>query len=138
MVAMTSRHGPIHGSACTRSDQLTSLLEWIVFAGNRSRSGQGSSSTMDEDAKRWKTLWSTKAPGKMNITLWRFAHDCLPCGHQLQKRKIPARDVCVFCNQHETIGHALLFCQFADEVWRQVRAEFPIQLQRRSFRSPRI
>jgi hypothetical protein len=46
------------------------------FVVDRSRKGQGSSSVNQHDCKRWKTLWSTKAPGKMKITLWRFAHDC--------------------------------------------------------------
>ncbi|KAE8772029.1 retrotransposon unclassified [Hordeum vulgare] len=73
----------------------------------------------------------------MKVTLWRFAHDCLPCGHQLQKRKIPARTSCIFCNQHETIEHSLLFYQFADKVWTQVKADFPVQLRRSVFFSPR-
>jgi hypothetical protein len=47
------------------------------FAVDRSRKGQGSSSANQDDCKRWKPLWSTKAPGKMKITLWRFAHDCV-------------------------------------------------------------
>jgi hypothetical protein len=74
----------------------------------------------------------------MKITLWRFAHDCLPCGHQLQKRQIPARSECVFCGRHETIEHALLFCQFAREVWDAVRNEHLIDLQRKHFTSPRV
>ena len=108
------------------------------FAVERSRSSRGSSSSsLDGDAKQWKMLWAAKAPGKMKITLWRFAHDCLLCGHQLQKRKIPARTSCIFCNQHETIEHSLLFCQFADEVWTQVKSEFTVQLRCSLFFSPR-
>jgi hypothetical protein len=108
------------------------------FATVRSQSGQGlSSASLDDDTKRWKTLWSSRAPGKMKITLWRFAHDCLPCGHQLQKRHVPASPTCVFCNQYETVEHALLFCQFAREVWQQVKTVFTVHLRRSCFTSPR-
>jgi hypothetical protein len=109
------------------------------FAVQRSSSGQGSSSAAldDVNARLWKKLWANKAPGKMIITLWRFAHDCLPCGHQLLNHNIPAVAECVFCNQYETVKHALLFCQYAREVWQGVKAEHEIQLQRKSFTSPR-
>jgi hypothetical protein len=80
------------------------------FACDRSRAGQGSSSAVGVNSKLWKKLWQCKVPGKMKITTWRFAHDCLPCGHQLQKRHIPASPLCIFCGQHETVEHALLFC----------------------------
>src|SRR5207247_915809 len=98
------------------------------FATARSQFGQGSSSAIADDTKRWRTLWSTKAPGKMKITLWRFAHDCLPCGQQLQRRHIPVSSLCVFCNQEEMVEHALLFCQFVYEVWQQVKAHFGVHL----------
>jgi hypothetical protein len=109
------------------------------FAVDRSNTGKGSSSsTLDNaDSKLWRKLWANKAPGKMIITLWRFAHDCLPCGHQLQKRNIPASPACVFCSQYETVDHALLSCQYANEVWQGIKPEHEIHLRRNSFISPR-
>jgi hypothetical protein len=68
-------------------------------ATDQSKRGQGSSSVNSDNSKTWKRLWATKAPGKMKITLWRFAHDCLPCGHQLQKRHIPASPNCIYILQ---------------------------------------
>jgi hypothetical protein len=53
----------------------------------------------------------------MKIMLWRFAHDCLPSGHQLQKRHVPAAPTYIYCNRYEIVEHALLFCPFASEVW---------------------
>jgi hypothetical protein len=109
------------------------------FAVDRSKSGLGSSSTtLDSvDSKLWKKLWESKAPGKMIITMWRFAHDCLPCGHQFQKRNIPASTECVFCNKHETVEHALLLCPYAREVWQGIQSEHDIHLRMKSFISPR-
>jgi hypothetical protein len=73
----------------------------------------------------------------MKITLWSFAHDCLPCGHQLQKWHVPASPTCVFCNQYKTVEHALLFCQFAHDVWQQVKTVFIVHLCRSCFTSSR-
>ncbi|KAE8783266.1 non-ltr retroelement reverse transcriptase [Hordeum vulgare] len=73
----------------------------------------------------------------MKITLWRFAHNCLPSGQQLVERHIPASSSCVFCNRFETVEHTLLFCPYASEVWSTVKEFQPIHLHRRSFTSTR-
>jgi hypothetical protein len=66
----------------------------------------------------------------MKILLWRFAHDCLPSGHQLCRRQIPASDACLFCNREERVEHTLLFCPYAREVWRPVKAAYLVRLCR--------
>jgi hypothetical protein len=68
--------------------------------------GKGEPSDQVCCAKDWKNLWSIKAPPKMKIVLWRFAHNCLPTGQQLRMRKIPADDPCCHCGRDETIEHA--------------------------------
>jgi hypothetical protein len=105
---------------------------------DRSKPGLGSSSLVLDNSKIWKKLWATKVPGKMKITLWRFAQDCLPCGHQLQKRHVPVSTSCIYCHQHETVEHALLFCPFAKEVWQDVKSDHMIHLHRMGFTSPRV
>jgi hypothetical protein len=69
----------------------------------------------------------------MNIHLWCFAHDCLPSGIQLSKRHVPEVGNCIFCDRPESIEHALLFCQFARAVWRDVKQVIPLQLKRKEF-----
>jgi hypothetical protein len=59
-----------------------------------STSGHGLSSDASAESIMWKTLWNIKAPGKMKVTLWHMAHDCLLTGHQLRRRHIPASDSC--------------------------------------------
>jgi hypothetical protein len=114
------------------------LARACKFKEQRSANGCGLTSGTEGDSKLWKSLWSVKAPGKMKINLWRFAHDCLPSGHQLQKRHIPACPDCIFCGRHESIEHALLFCQYAREVWEAVRTDYPMNLQRKGFTSTRV
>jgi hypothetical protein len=46
------------------------------------------------EEKMWKKLWNIKAPGKMKITLWRLAQECILSGFQLRQRNIPADDSC--------------------------------------------
>jgi hypothetical protein len=75
--------------------------------------GRGSGSDRSQEEKNWKAVWSITAPGKMKIVLWRMIHDCLPTGHQLVRRHIPADERCYFCGQQERVEHLLLMCPFA-------------------------
>src|SRR5438128_636500 len=83
-------------------------------------------------------LWNIKALGKMKITLWRMAHGCLSSGHQLRHRQILTSDACAFCSREERVEHTLLFCPYADEVWRQIKLAFPIHLQRKYFINTKV
>jgi hypothetical protein len=123
-----------HGSYSVRSSY--NLARSAKFIHSRSKSGFGISSTWMDREKEWKEVWKIKAPGKMLIHLWRFAHDCLPSGAQLCKRKIPASGLCIFCDRPEGIEHAMLTCQFARMVWQEVKQHYPIKLERKGFRSP--
>jgi hypothetical protein len=99
--------------------------------------GHGLPLNFESEVKHWKAIWAIKAPNKMNIVLWRFAHDCLPSGLQLRRRNIPTNPACVHCGREESVEHCLLFCQFASEVWSHVKKCFDIHLCRRNFRSPK-
>lgn len=73
----------------------------------------------------------------MKIVLWRLAHDCLPTGLQLLRRRVPALGNCPFCCRPESIEHCLLFCQYARAVWEEIKLSFHIKLRRSEFRSPK-
>jgi hypothetical protein len=77
---------------------------------------KGNTSDAKAVEKDWKALWRIKAPGKMIIHLWRFAHNYLPSGVELSKRQVPDTGPCVFSDRSEDIVHALLSCQFAGMV----------------------
>jgi hypothetical protein len=99
----------------------------------QSTKSRGTCSGSEQDAKLWKKLWATKAPGKMKINVWRLAHDCLPTGAQLCRRHIPASGACVYCKREETAEHVFLFCQFANEVWQEIKLAYDIHLRRKFF-----
>jgi hypothetical protein len=103
----------------------------------RSVPNQGLSLTTEDNSRLWKKLWAIKVPGKMKITLWRFIHDCLASGHQLKHRHIQASDDCVYCGRLEHAAHTMLFCQFAKDVWNELKVSFPVKLQKKSFINPK-
>jgi hypothetical protein len=125
-----------NGAYSVRSAYHLARTEAFYLA--RSMPKQGLSSTREDEAPLWKKLWAIKAPGKMKITLWRFIHDCLPSGHQLKHRHIPAPDACVYCGRMEHAVHTMMFCQFARDVWNELKAFFSIKLQRKNFINPKV
>jgi hypothetical protein len=120
-----------HGTFTVRSAYF--MARSAKFIHSRSKTDVGISSNWMDSEKQWKSIWKTKAPGKMPIHLWRFAHDCLPSGFQLCKRRVPASGLCVFCDRLEGIEHSLLTCQFARMVWTEVKFHVPIKLDRKAF-----
>jgi ribonuclease HI len=100
---------------------------------DQSKKGRGSHSALQDDSAYWKKLCAIKAPGKMKINIWRFAHDCLPSGSQLVRRHIPASAACSVCGREETAAHCFLFCQYAKEFWRVIKHLYGFHLRRKSF-----
>lgn len=108
------------------------------FMAVRSKNGFGQCSDRTREERFWKAIWNVKAPNKMKVVLWRFAHDCLPSGTQLAGRHIPTSDLCCFCARPESVEHALLFCPYARNVWEMIKNVFGISLQRYNFLSPKL
>jgi hypothetical protein len=66
----------------------------------------------------------------MKIVLWGMAHDCLPTGHQLRHRQIPADD-----GQVEYVEHLFLHYPFATAVWDSVKEGIQLRLARKDLRN---
>jgi hypothetical protein len=67
-----------HGLFSVRSAY--NLSRSSKFFRTLSSSKRGLPSNWSASERDWKAIWKVKAPGKMNIHLWRFSHDCLPRG----------------------------------------------------------
>jgi hypothetical protein len=118
-----------HGTYTVRS--CYNLVRTAKFFQERSKAG-GLNSGWVANEKLWKALWKITAPGKMKIHVWRFVHDCLPSGVQLRKHQVPETGPCIFCGRMESSAHALLTCQFARVVWREVKQRIHLTLDRKS------
>jgi hypothetical protein len=104
---------------------------------DRSGKGGGTNSVIEADCIFWRKLWSIKAPGKMKINLWRFAHNCLLWAGVSKCAEDTFRPPPALLWPGGTIEHIFLFCQFAHEVWQEIKKTYGIQLCRKSFTSPK-
>jgi hypothetical protein len=129
--------GPMPSSMSTRSNQPTIWCDLRILCHGTSLSKRGL--PMDSIVKEnlWKKLWSIKAPGKTKIVLWILEHDCLPSGSQLRRCNIPTSNACLFCNRQESVIHTIVFCPYATEVWRAVKAVYHVHLVRKHFSTPK-
>jgi hypothetical protein len=115
-----------HGNYTVRSAYYFALSNKFFQA--QGTAAKGNTSYAKAVEKDWKALWRIKAPGKMIIHLWRLVHNCLPSGVELSKIQVSDTGTCVFCDRSEDIVHALLSCQFARMVWREVKQTVSLQL----------
>jgi hypothetical protein len=126
----------------TRSGMFTVKSAYFLarneaFFLSTSSKGKGNTSNQSGATKEWKQLWAVKAPPKMKIVLWRFAHNCLPTGKNLKSMNITAQYTCCYCGREEDATHVFLTCQYASEVWKQLKAKGGLRRRFKSFRSPR-
>jgi hypothetical protein len=68
-----------------------------------------------------KELWEVKAPNKCRFFVWLALHKCHWMSERLWRQALRDDALCAFCNQkEETIGHLLVGCSYAREVWFKI------------------
>jgi hypothetical protein len=73
----------------------------------------------------------------MKIVMWRMTDDCLHTSFQLQRRHIPAGDLCVSVGNLNEWNTFFPFCPFARSVWNWMKESFPMKLHRKSLSNVR-
>ncbi|GJS87764.1 RNA-directed DNA polymerase, eukaryota, reverse transcriptase zinc-binding domain protein [Tanacetum coccineum] len=70
-----------------------------------------------------KTTWDKTLPRKVNIFMWRLKIDRLPRRLNLSSRGIEIPEIsCPSCNGNVESNHHIFFgCEFAKEVWKNIR-----------------
>jgi hypothetical protein len=91
---------------------------------------KGETSNQSQTARDWKRLWSIKAPPKMLIVLWRFAHNCLPTGQQLKHKNIQAYEGCPHCGREENLYHTFMGCPYVHMMWRNLQRRCGFKLNK--------
>jgi hypothetical protein len=72
----------------------------------------------------WHKIWQLKVPNKVQMFLWRFAHNSLPVRNNLKRRKIKTETVCPMCRRFdEDDGHIFFKCKNARECWQELQLE---------------
>jgi hypothetical protein len=76
-------------------------------------------------------------PPKMLIVLWRFVHDCLPTGQQLRRRKIQTSKFCPHYGKDENLYHAFIGRHYVADIWKEIKRQCGLQLNKGWRGSPR-
>lgn len=67
----------------------------------------------------WKEFWATKIPRKMLLFGWRGFHEILPTTKGLYRRRVSSHSNYPLCGfGKDTNAHAILWCPFAQEMWK--------------------
>ncbi|XP_030479177.1 uncharacterized protein LOC115696415 [Cannabis sativa] len=81
-----------------------------------------SSSSFSDSKKFWKRVWSSPAPPKVKLFIWRLLSNAIPVAFSLFKKCVIDSPLCPICKmENETIQHALLDCSRARKAWRHSR-----------------
>ena len=80
-----------------------------------------------EDAEgefQWLKIWKLKVPNKVQMFIWRFAHNSLPVRRNVARRGIKHDTVCPVCKRlDEDCGDLFFKCKYARQCWRLMNME---------------
>uniref|UniRef100_A0A803QDG1 Reverse transcriptase domain-containing protein n=1 Tax=Cannabis sativa TaxID=3483 RepID=A0A803QDG1_CANSA len=81
-----------------------------------------SSSSFSESKKFWTKIWSSSAPPKVKLFVWRLLSKAIPVAFSLFKKCVINSPLCPVCKmENETTKHALLDCSRVRKAWRYSR-----------------
>jgi hypothetical protein len=98
----------------------------LVVRNRDQHSGRDASSSGSSDGEefKWHKIWQLKFPNKVNMFIWRMAHNSLPVRRNLARRGIKTETVCPVCYRlDEDCGHLFFKCKRARECWRTMNLE---------------
>ncbi|WVZ50515.1 hypothetical protein U9M48_001761 [Paspalum notatum var. saurae] len=72
----------------------------------------------------WHKIWQLRYPNKINMFIWRLAHNSLPVKGNLARRGIKTDTLCpLCCRLDEDCGHLFLKCKLVKHSWRAMDLE---------------
>ncbi|XP_057793096.1 uncharacterized protein LOC131009702 [Salvia miltiorrhiza] len=90
--------------------------------------------SQNADAKSLASVWTTPAPHKAFVTLWRILRNRLPTCDNLSKRNTSLGDEereCPHCHEHgESTNHLFTSCAKTQEIWDEIQKWIGIILAR--------
>jgi len=73
---------------------------------------------------KWQKIWQLKLPHKINMFIWRMAHNSLPVKRNIVRRGIKIDTLCPVCKRFdEDCGHLFFKCKKAKECWQAMNLE---------------
>jgi len=72
----------------------------------------------------WQKIWQMRLPNKVNMFIWRLAHNSLPVRRNLARRGVKLDTVCPVCERFdEDCCHLFFKCKGAKACWREMNLE---------------
>ena len=91
---------------------------------NLGRDASSSTAASSNAECNWHKIWQLKFPNKVNMFIWRLAHNSLPVRRNLARRGVKTETVCPVCYRlDEDCGHLFFKCKMAKECWRMMNLE---------------
>jgi len=82
-------------------------------------------STSDGNGFQWYKIWQLKVPNKIQMFLWRFAHNSLLVRRNIARRGINLDTLCPVCKRFdEDYGHIFFKCKKVKQCWRLMNMEW--------------
>ncbi|XP_062005888.1 uncharacterized protein LOC133723072 [Rosa rugosa] len=92
---------------------------WVARALQEKKNGSIAGCSTSRVPEVWKKVWKLHVPSKINLLLWRAFHNFLPCGQNLQQRRITMDGTCWQCGAAcESTLHVFWECPAARNVWK--------------------
>jgi len=72
----------------------------------------------------WQKIWHLKLPNKVNMFIWRMAHNSLPVRRNLARRGVKLDTICPVCQRlDEDCSHIFFKCKGVRACWRDMNLE---------------
>lgn len=84
---------------------------------NEAEACSGPSTSRSVSSTLWKEIWSMATQPAMKSFIWRALSNALAVGTNLKNRRIRDSSLCSFCEEEESVEHALLLCKWVQPVW---------------------
>ena len=77
------------------------------------------SSSVGENLKVWKSIWSLRVPNRVKSLMWRVGTNSIPTRANLVKRQVLNDALCQECKLHsKDTMHALWSCPKLNDAWK--------------------
>ena len=101
----------------------------LVVAVRDNSSGRDASSSRNEVSDvgqfNWVRIWQLQVPNKVEMFIWRLAHNSLPVRRNIARLGVQLDTICPVCERlDEDYGHIFFKCKYVKKCWRSMNIEY--------------
>jgi hypothetical protein len=104
--------------------QLNQLISWLWPEEMHLPTGMLLHLGVSNGEGEWHKIWQLKVPNKVQMFIWRLAHNSLPVRRNLARRGIKTDTLCPVCNRlDEDCSHIFFKFKYVKHCWRLLNME---------------